>query len=68
MPDGWNAEIYRRRAAQWRQEAQSRPEGKERDACIKLAEGYEHLVEAIELSLGSSQRSAEGERGRSPNN
>ena len=34
MPDGWNAEIYRRRAAQWRQEAQSRPEGKERDACI----------------------------------
>ena len=54
MPDSWNATLYRERAVRWRQEAENLTEGKERDACIRLAEGYEHLAELIEPSLGST--------------
>jgi hypothetical protein len=47
MPGSWNAETYRARAKQWRTEAEARPPGKERDACMALAEGYAHLAALI---------------------
>jgi hypothetical protein len=42
------AEKYRERERRWREEAKSRPDGAERDACVALADGYAHLVELIE--------------------
>jgi hypothetical protein len=47
MPGSWNAETYLARAEQWRMQAESLPPGKDRDACIELAEGYEHLAALI---------------------
>ena len=48
MPDSWDSERYRERAKEWRDRAASLPEGRERDACVTIAEGYEKLVEIIE--------------------
>ena len=50
MPDSWNAETYRARAQQWQVAADKLPPGKEREACLKLAEGYAHLAALIESS------------------
>ena len=47
MPDGWNADTYRARATQWRQKAETLPLGKEKDACLALAEGYADLAALI---------------------
>jgi hypothetical protein len=48
MPDSWDAETYRVRAMQWRQKAETQPEGKERDVCLVIAEGYATLAALIE--------------------
>ena len=48
MPDSWDSERYKQRAKEWRDRAASLPEGRERDACVTIAEGYEKLVEIIE--------------------
>jgi hypothetical protein len=48
MPDCWDSERYKERAKEWRDRAASLPEGRERDACVTIAEGYEKLVEIIE--------------------
>ena len=39
---------YREREHHWREEAKSRTDAAERDACVALADGYAHLVELIE--------------------
>jgi hypothetical protein len=44
----WNPATYRERAKKWREEAETLPPGKERDACIGLAEGYANLAALIE--------------------
>jgi hypothetical protein len=41
-------EKYRERELHWREEAKSKPDGAERDACIALADGYAHLISLIE--------------------
>jgi hypothetical protein len=46
MPDTWNAQTYWARAQ--RTQAESLPPGQDRDACIELAKGYEHLAALIE--------------------
>jgi hypothetical protein len=48
MPGTWDAPKYRERAEKWREEAEALPPGKERDACIGLAEGYANLAALIE--------------------
>jgi hypothetical protein len=40
MPDSWDAGEYRNRATAWLQKGESLPEGREREACFVLAEGY----------------------------
>jgi hypothetical protein len=50
MPDSWNAEVYRERAKQWRAAAEELPLGKERDACLVLADGYAKLAGLIDNS------------------
>jgi hypothetical protein len=51
MPDSWNADAYRARAAQWRQQAETLPPGKEKDACLVLAEGYADLAALLAKEL-----------------
>jgi hypothetical protein len=48
MPGTWNAETYRDRAEKWRKEAEALSPGAERDACMKLADGYATLAALIE--------------------
>jgi hypothetical protein len=48
MPESWDANKYRNRATAWLQRAESLPEGREREACLTLAEGYVRLAELIE--------------------
>jgi len=48
MPDSGDLERYKERAKEWRDRAASLPEGRERDTCVTIAEGYEKLVEIIE--------------------
>ena len=48
MPGSWDPERYRERAKEWLDKAASLPEGRERDACVTLAEGYEKLAELLE--------------------
>ena len=50
MPDSWNAEVYRERAEQWRAAAEKLPLGKEREACLVLADGYANLAGLIDSS------------------
>jgi hypothetical protein len=54
MPDSWNADTYRAREKLWRAAAESKPPGKERDACMVLADGYAHLVAIIEDMNGGA--------------
>jgi hypothetical protein len=55
MPDSWNPERYRERAKEWRDKAVSLPEGRQRDTCVILAEGYEELAEIIEAQQPEKQ-------------
>ena len=55
MPDLWDAGEYRNRALAWRQKAESLPEGRERDACFALAEGYERLAKLLEARKAPGQ-------------
>ena len=48
MPDSWDPKRYRERAKDWRDKAASLPEGRARDICVTIAEGYEGLAEIIE--------------------
>ena len=48
MFNSWDAETYRVRAVQWRQKAEMQPQGKERDVCLVIAEGYADLAALIE--------------------
>jgi len=48
MPDSWNAAEYRRRAQAWQLRAETFPEGKERDLCQALADGYTQLALLLE--------------------
>ena len=49
MPESWDPEIYRQRAAAWRQKAASLPaEHAERQICIEIAEGYEKLAHLLD--------------------
>jgi hypothetical protein len=52
MPDTWTAENYQARARAWREKADTLPEGRERDACLALAEGYANLADLIEEAEG----------------
>jgi hypothetical protein len=47
VPDSWDAKVYRQRAEAWRQRA-ALAEGKQRAACIVLADGYETLAGLLE--------------------
>ena len=63
MPESWDAGEYRNRATAWLQKAESLPEGREREACFVLAEGYVRLAELIEAQqstsvIGGSARSS----------
>lgn len=48
MPESWDPERYRQRAKEWRDKAFAVPEGREREACVTLADGYDKLAEIIE--------------------
>jgi hypothetical protein len=48
MPDSWDPERYKQLAKEWRDRAASLPEGRDRDACVTIAEGYKRLAEIIE--------------------
>jgi hypothetical protein len=50
MPGGWDPTVYRVRAEDWQDKADALPAGKERDACIALAEGDARLAQLIEES------------------
>jgi hypothetical protein len=43
-----DAQTYREREKRWREGANSKPDGAERDACLSLADGYAHLISIIE--------------------
>ena len=47
MPD-MDTRMYRERERRWREEANSKPDGAERDACLSLANGYANLISIIE--------------------
>jgi hypothetical protein len=49
-----SSSCYRAREKQWRAAAGSKPPGKERDACMVLADGYAHLVAIIEEMNGGA--------------
>ena len=55
MPDSWDPKRYRERAKEWRDKAASLPEGRERDTCVTIAEGYEGLAEIIEAQRRESR-------------
>jgi hypothetical protein len=51
---GLNAEICRMRADQWRQKAETGSDGPNKQACLEIAAGYEHLLELIEEATGQA--------------
>jgi hypothetical protein len=57
MPESWNAGEYRNRATAWLQKAESLPEGREREACFALAEGYVRLAELLEARTAGAGES-----------
>ena len=62
MADGWDAQIYRERAHNWRQRVKSALSGPDREACGELAKRYEqlvHLIEMIPRDLAERQRAKE---------
>jgi len=72
MPEYWDADVYRRRAAEWQTRAVSLPAGPEKDTCVELAEGYArlaHLIAARGLGSGAhggAERSGAGENAVTP--
>jgi hypothetical protein len=56
MPESWDAGEYRNRATAWLQKAESLPAGRERDACLSIAEGYLKLAELLEAQQGNVER------------
>jgi len=48
MSNSWDPETYRVRAMQWRHKAAMQLQGKERDICLVIAEGYADLAALIE--------------------
>ena len=54
MPESWDAGEYRNRATAWLHKAESLPGGREREACLALAEGYVKLAELLEAHQGTS--------------
>jgi hypothetical protein len=52
MPESWDAGEYRDRATAWLQKADSLTAGRERDACLALAEGYLNLARLLEAQQG----------------
>ena len=56
MPESWDAGEYRNRATAWLQKAESLPAGRERDACLALAQGYLKLAELLEAQQGTERR------------
>lgn len=50
MPGGWNPAPYWERARKWREQAEAMSPGKEREACLALAERYANLAAIIERS------------------
>jgi hypothetical protein len=59
MPASWNAAEYRDRATAWLHKAESLPAGREQDACLALAEGYQKLAELLEGRQGTPIASGE---------
>jgi len=53
MPESWDAGEYRDRATAWLQKAESLTAGRERDACLALAEGYLNLARLLEAQQGA---------------
>ena len=62
MHGTWDAETYRARARHWREEANALPPGKECDACVVLAEGYENLAMLIEEENDGKAGARTGQR------
>jgi hypothetical protein len=60
MPERWDPERYEQRAKEWRDRAAGLPEGRERDACVTIAEGYEKLaiLTAPRSMIGSREKPA----------
>jgi hypothetical protein len=56
MPESWDAGEYRNRATAWLQKAETLPAGRERDACLTLADGYTKLAELLEAQQGRFDR------------
>jgi hypothetical protein len=54
MPESWDAGEYRDRATAWLQKAESLTAGRERDACLALAEGYLNLAKLLEAQQGAA--------------
>jgi hypothetical protein len=59
MPDQWDANVYRERAAAWRERA-AELDGDEKAACISIADGYEKLAGLIEFRAKAVGREKEG--------
>ena len=59
MPESWDANNTTRATA-WLQRAESLPEGREREACLTLAEGYVRLAELIEAQDAPAAVAAQG--------
>jgi hypothetical protein len=53
MPESWDTETYRERAATWRLRATLLPEdSEEARICVEIAQGYERLADLIEAERG----------------
>ncbi len=49
MPDIWNSEVYRQRAAAWRERAlQLAEDDAARDVCVSIATDYDRLALTLE--------------------
>ena len=48
MPNSWNPETYRLRAAAWQEEADRYSAGDRQDISLAIAEGYARLAQLIE--------------------
>ena len=62
MPDSWDLEIYRQRAAQWRKKADLLGEGRERRECLTIADGYARLADLIDTRQSQSPAPKAAER------
>jgi hypothetical protein len=55
-----NAETYREREAQWREQAAYLPPGREQQVCLALAEGYADLITLLRQPAFSDAARAGG--------